>query len=73
MKTSQIMEANTETPCAACGRKHRKLFLTDHGWLGSTCKEDVALFLRFPEKRSIAWHGHERIYDKVARLMAARK
>ena len=69
----QVMDANTETPCACCGRTHRKLYLTEYGWLGSTCKQDVKNYLQDRNPKSIMWVGWEKKFDKVDRMMTGGK
>ena len=70
---NQTMDSNTDTPCACCGRTHRKLFLTGHGWLGKTCKEHVALYKRDNNPKGAMWFGWEKQFNKVDRLMTGGK
>ena len=40
MNKLDVIEGNKEEQCECCGRTHRKLFWTQHGWMGQTCKEN---------------------------------
>ena len=70
---NQTMDANTDTPCACCGRTHRKLFLTDYGWLGKTCREHVSFYMRDRNPKSLLWVGYEKQFNKVDRMLTGGK
>ena len=44
MNKLDVIEGNETEPCECCGRTHRKLFFTKHGWMGKTCKENFAAY-----------------------------
>jgi hypothetical protein len=66
-----VMPANSDVPCACCGRVHRKLYLTDGHWLGQNCREDYKLYKQYPNKGAIVWLGYERKYAKVKAMVNA--
>ena len=66
MMIETTIAADCETHCQCCGRKHRKLFLIDGGWVGKSCAEQVKIYRDRPEVTDIVWRGYERQHAKVA-------
>lgn len=64
--------ANSDVPCACCGRIHRKLTLIDGHWLGSNCYENYRLYKNTPNVNAIVWIGYEKKFYEVQRMVMAK-
>lgn len=66
---TQTLPADSDQPCACCGRHHRKLTLIDGLWLGGDCAENYQMFLHNKDIKSPFWRGYEKKYYQVARMI----
>ncbi len=68
----QPIPANGEKPCDCCLRFHRKLYLVDGYWMGTTCAEDYKLYMQDSDITGITWRGWEKRHAKVKRMLEGR-
>lgn len=66
---TDIIPASAHTPCHACGRTHRKLYLVNGFWLGSRCKSDYELYRRNSDPNSAQWRGYKKAYQKIEEMV----
>ncbi len=72
MKAANVLPANNDIPCNACGRIHRKLFLVDSMWLGKTCAEDYELYMINSDINSLYWRGYEKKHAKIKLMLTGK-
>lgn len=68
-KLTQTLPANTDKPCACCGRIHRKLFLTEHGWMGTNCREDYGIYKKYNGKNPIFREVYAKQFAKIENML----
>lgn len=68
MKQTETLPAESDQPCACCGRYHRKMKKIDGLWMGSTCAEHYEHYKWDKNINSLYWHGYESQYRKVAKM-----
>ncbi len=68
---NQTSPPDIDSPCACCGRTHRKLHLTNYGWVGATCKSDIEWYLRNRSHSSPMAQYEPRKFAKVDRMFRA--
>ena len=70
--SQNTIPANSDKPCACCGRIHRKLYLIDGYWMGKTCAEQYKLYRNgWRNITDIVWKGYEKQYLKVLSMVKA--
>lgn len=67
MMKETVQAADCETHCQCCGRKNRKLYLIQGGWVGVDCRDDVNAY-----RETASWGGNPaneaRFYNQPQRL-----
>jgi hypothetical protein len=66
------MPANGDMPCACCRRFHRKLFIVDGYWMGSTCVDHYTFYMRNNNITSVYWRGYEKQHAKVKAMLTGK-
>lgn len=64
------IDANTDTPCACCGRTHRKLYITKWGALGATCLEQVKIYTLPANPEAVRHILSPRQFKKIETMIA---
>mgnify|MGYP001567458535 FL=1 len=63
------IQANEDDRCFCCGRVHRKLYNVDGYWLGQNCADSYRVYKHNKDIKSIAWHGWEKKFEQVQRMV----
>lgn len=70
MSKETVQAADCETHCQCCGRKNRKLFLVQGGWVGHDCAKRLEVYRDLIQcgndpAKSAYFHGYERQLQQV--------
>ena len=66
---AQTIPANSDKPCDACNRIHRKLYLLDGYWMGNACADHYSFYVRTKDITDSYWRGYEKQHAKIQRMV----